>query len=304
MTFAMTTYESLGWATQFGTKDEVTWATDPGAVTQRFLIDGGGLMKHGAILERDALRGDRSAVSEDTRQGPYTVSGTIQMRPTPEDLAIWLPRILGGTPSGTSYTIANVLPSFRVDQDIVAKVNTYLGVKVDKATFSFRKGDFMRLSMDLCGKSETPAGGGTFPTLTGSITSPFVIYDGILTLLSAARTFDDCEIVIDNNLVKDNFKNSNTVVALDEGPRVVTVRTSHAYNLTNIDLYGQALVGATGTLVLTLGNYSMTFTFGTLQVPDQTPLVQGKLDTPLILEMVARKLSSAKEIAVTLDSTG
>lgn len=304
MTFAMTTYESLGWASQFGTKDEVTWATDPGAATQRFLIDGGGLAKFGAILERDALRGDRSAVSEDTRQGPYTVSGTIQMRPTPEDLAIWLPRILGGTPSGTSYTIANVLPSFRVDQDIVAKVNTYLGCKVDKATFSFRKGDFMRLSMDICGKSETTATGGGFPSLTGSITTPFVIYDGVLTLLAAARTFDDCEIVINNNLTKDNFKNSNTVVALDEGPRMITVRTSHAYNLTNIDLYNQALAGAAGTLVLTLGNYSMTFTFGTLQVPDNTPKIQGKEDIPLILEMTARKLSTAKEIAVTLDSTG
>lgn len=304
MTYAMTTYEALGWSSQFGTRAEAAWGVDAGAVTQRFLIDSGGLLAKGTILERDALRGDRSSQADDSRTGPYTVSGTVMMRPTPEDLAIWIPRILGGTPSGTAYALANVLPSFSVCEDKLAQVPTYNGCKVNKATFSFRKGDFMKIALDIVGATETMGAGGSFPTLTGSKTTPFIICDSILTLIATARAFEDAELVINNNLITDNFKNSCTIVSLDEGPRVVTLKTTHAYNLGNIDLYNQALAGSAGTLALTTGNYGCSFTFGTLQVPRESPSNSGKGEIPLVLDMIARMTGTTKEIAVTLDSTG
>lgn len=302
------TAASMGWKAKLGTKDETTYGTAV-TVDQGFVFASESIAKRGAIVEREGIRGIRGHQSDDTRTGPYSVAGQLVLEPTPEDLAIWLPRILGAAAVGTAYDLAETLPSFTLAVDRVAKVFTYAGCKVDRATFSGSSGGLLRLSMDISAQSESVGNAGTFPSLTAGITKPYIFSgDPVLTLQSAAREVSQFDLTIDNALVKDRFMNSLTIINLPEGDRVVSLNTTHPYaagtgTTGTTDLYAQALAGAAGTLVFTNGGYSTTFTFGTLQVPDNSPTVQSKAEIPLQLQMIARRAGTTPELAVTHDST-
>jgi hypothetical protein len=278
--------------------------------TQPFVFVRESIGKRGSIVERQGLRGTRSHTSDDTRIGTYSVGGTLLLEPTPEDLAIWLPRILGGSPSGTTYPLAESLPSFDLMIDRVSKVFTYTGCKVARASFGGSQGGLLQLSLEIVGKTESVGAAGTFPSLTLQNTPPYIFSDLVLTLQSATREVRSFELSIDNALVRDRFMNSVTVTDIPEGDRVIRLRTTHGYTAGNTDLYEQALAGAAGTLVLTnsLGGappvgYQTTFTFGTLQVPSHSPAVNGREEILLALDMIARKTSGSPELSVVHDST-
>jgi len=279
-------------------------ATSPsGAVTQPFVFVSESVRKRGSIVAREGIRGSRSHTSEDTRVGPYTVSGTLTLEPTPEDLAIWLPRILGAAASGTTYALAETLPEFVLSVDRGAKVFTYSGCKVGKATFGGAEGSLLRLTMDIVGKTESVANSGTFPSLTLASTQPYIFSDLTLTLQSAAREVKQFELSIDNRLVTDRFMNSTTLTDVAEGDRIITLATTHAWSAANIDLYDQALAGSSGTLSLANAGYATTFSFAALQCPAASPIVAGREEVPLVLGMTARKVGTTSELTVTHDST-
>jgi len=296
------TTASMGWAAHLGTVTETTYGTLPeGGVTEGFIFASESIGKRAVIVERDGIRGTRSHVAGDTRQGPYRVAGTLILEPTPADLAIWLPRILGGTPTSGTYPLADTLPSFSLSVDRVAQVFIYSGCKVDKATFHGAKGGLVQLSLDIVGQSETVADAGSFPSLTPSIEEGPYIFAGdpVLTLNSTVREVAEFELSIHNALVTDRFMNTLTVVNLPEGDRAITLRTKHAWASQNTDLYNQALAGASGTLAFTNGSSSTTFSFGTLQVPAASPNTAGKREIMLQLDMVARKTGGTLELSVS-----
>jgi hypothetical protein len=296
------TTASMGWAAQLGTVTESTYGVTPGGgVVERFVFVNESLARRGLIIPRDGIRGSRSAVANDTRQGPYRVVGSVLLEPTPADLSIWLPRILGAAPSGSTFALAGALPSFSLSVDRVAKVFTYAGCKVNRATFAGEKGGLVRLRLDIVGQSESVATAGSFPTLTASTEAGPYLFAGdpTLTLNSVTREVQDFELAIDNGLVTDRFMNSLTVVNLPEGDRAVTLRTRHAWASANVDLYNQALAGAPGTLAFANGGSSTTFSFGTLQVPANSPTTPGKSEILLTLDMVARQTGGTLELTVS-----
>jgi hypothetical protein len=303
----------MGHQSKLGTITEVTYGTPPGAVTEPFVFVSESIAKRGVIVERSGLRGTRSRVADDTRVGPYTAGGLLVLEPTPEDLAIWLPRILGGTPSGgspTTYPLAETLPSFTLAIDRVAKVFTYGGCKVNRAIVSGVQGGLLRLALDIVAQSESVGAAGTFPALSPGATQPYIFSDLALTLAATAREVRQFAVTIDNALVTDRFMNSLTIVNAPEGDRTIGVATTHAWAPANTDLYAQALAGAAGTLELTnaLGGsppsgYQTTFSFATLQTPDRSPSVAGRQEVFLNLEMMARKVGGTAELVVTHDST-
>ena len=64
------TTASMGWAAQLGTVTESTYGTTPGGgVTERFVFVSESLANRSRIVERNGLRGARSHVADDTRQG-------------------------------------------------------------------------------------------------------------------------------------------------------------------------------------------------------------------------------------------
>lgn len=303
------TTASLGHQAKLGTKNETVYGSAV-TVDQGFVFVSESIVKRGVIVERSGLRGTRGHQSDDTREGPYTVGGRLVLEPTPEDLAIWLPRILGAAAAGTTYDLAETLPSFTLSIDRVAKVFTYAGCKVNRATLEGSQGGLLRLSLDVVAQSESVANAGTFPSLSPSMSQPYIFSDLLLTLASTIREVRDFELTIDNGLITDRFMNSRVIVNAPEGDRTITLQTMHAWAADNTDLYAQALAGAAGTLQLTnaLGGappagYQTTFSFATLQVPDRSPNVPGRDEFFLNLEMVARSVGGAPELTVTHDST-
>lgn len=276
-------------------------ATDPSSstVTQPFEYQSCTIGKKATILDTAGIRGTRSHQSDRSRAGVYVVSGQLVMQPTHADLAIWLPRILGAAPSGTTYALAETLPTFYLVEDRVAKVFTYSGCKVNRAVFSGSQGGFLTLTMDIEGLTESVGNAGTFPSLSLTDAGPYIFSDLTLTLQSASREVKDFELTIDNQLVTDRFMNNTTRVNLPEGDRIITLRTTHAYASGNTDLYAQALAGAAGTLALAANTKTSSWAFAALQVPDNAPVVQGKGEIPLVLQMIARMTSTTKELIVT-----
>jgi hypothetical protein len=300
----MTTY-AIGNQARLATAAESNYG-EAVTVSEPFDFISESIAKRGVIVERDGIRGTAGKNSEDTRSGPYTVSGTLVTEPTPEELAIWLPRILGAAASDDTppkFALAETLPSFTLEVERVNKRFIYAGCKVNKATFSGSEGGLLRLSMDLVGQSES-AVDTAFPSLTLTNTAPYIFSDLVLTLQSAARQVKNFDCVVDNNLDTKRIMNSTTITALQRaGDRTITLKTTHAFSSENTDLYDQALAGAAGTLVFTNGGYSTTFTFGTLQCPAESPTVAGKGEVPLVLNMTARMLGSTQELVITHDST-
>jgi len=262
------------------------------------------LQKKAVILDTDTVMGTRSHIEERTRAGVQDISGTINMIASPALLDNWLPRILGGAESVDSFPLAETLPEFAALIDRVADVYLYEHLKVNKATFRGTTGsNFVELDIDVVGKTETK--GQTWPaalTTAGldiaANNAPYVFTDGVLTLQAGAREFTEFELAIDNKLNVD-FRNSVTATDIDAGDREVTLTVKVPAISGNADLYDQALAGAAGTLVFTNGTYSTTFTFGTLQVPSQSPVIEGKGPILHTLTMIARKTGSTDELVVT-----
>jgi hypothetical protein len=111
----------------------------------------------------------------------------------------------------------------------------------------------------------------------------------------------DFELVVDNAL-HARFTNSQTATSVVPRDRIITLRTTNPFTSDEVDLYGQAAAGAAGMLVLTNGQMSTSFAFAALQTPDISPVVRGKQEIPLVLEMTARMSGATRELVVTHDS--
>ena len=279
-----------------------------GSFTQALEFVSESLKKTGVILDTNGIRGTRSHCSERTRAGVYTVGGQITINPSPADLDILLPYIMGADEATDTFALGESLDShqFAILVDRGEKRFVYDYCKVNSATIRGSGGGLIELVLDIVGKTEE-ASATAFPSIVPGVAAndaPYTMSDAdALTLAgTGSREMTDFEITIDNAL-ESRVANSETVTSIDCTDRNVGFNVTVPYDSSNSDLYGQALAGAAGSLVIENGNMSTTFTFATLQVPDDSPTVGGKSELPLNLAMVARTLSTTKELVITHDST-
>ncbi|HEY5312080.1 MAG TPA: phage tail tube protein [Pirellulales bacterium] len=268
-------------------------------VTRGYEFENCQITKAGTIIDSSGIRGGRSHHSERTRQGNDSIAGVIELYPSPADLSHLLPLVLGGTPSGTTYPLADGLAAFYVTVDKVAGVYTYAGCKVDKATFSGVQGQAMKLSLEIAGQTETPAAAGSFPAVTLDNSAPLVFSDSTLTLLGISREVKQWTVTIDNSL-EVRFANSTSATAIMPKDRQVSLQCQNPFTSAEIDLYGQALAGSSAALVLAGAGSSLAFNFATLQFPDRGPVVPGREEITLTLSGIARKVGSTDELSVVL----
>lgn len=260
------------------------------------------------ILPDQGMSGTRSEHSGRTRFGERSVAGQITLCPSPNDLNLLLPRILGATESVDVFALAETLPAFGVMIDRVAKVWSLSDCYVNKATFSCSAGQKLVLVLDIIGFDYSIGAAGSFPALTLGVTSadqPYTMSDAVFTLASTARVTKSFELVIDN-MLEGRRSNSLAITSLTPQARKITLKTVHPYTSAETDLVEQALYGATGTIVLTpigggMSGVTTTFTFGVLQCPTEAPPVGGKQAIDLTLNMEARMTGSTKELVVTHD---
>lgn len=285
------------------------FCTEPGASPHTF--DGSsepfeflsfGLKETKEHIDSNGIRGTRSHASERVREGLRRFQGPIRMAPSPLDLDTWLPRILGALESTDTFALAETLQVFGVLEDQNTQQFEYQDCQVNRATFRSQAGGMFEMELDVIGRGR--ATGTSFPALTLGVTAadaPYMHHDAVVTLVGSARDTSSIEIVIDNALQVE-FNNSQTATSLVPADRIITVRTTHPWSTDNTDLIDQAVAGTTGSIVYTNGGLSTTFTFGKLQVPNDDPVVQGKTNVPLTLNMTARKDGATDELVVTNDS--
>jgi hypothetical protein len=265
------------------------------------------IKKQGQILDTSGLRGTRSHNVARTRIGPYTVGGSVVINPSPNDLDIWLPRILGAAESVDVFNVAETLPTFSVLVNRVASHGTNGGMQYDdcivsRATFRSSQGGFLELEIEIVGKTETVDV--AFPSLTLGVTDadkPYVHTDAVLTLQSATRQMQSVEVIIDN-VVESTFHNSISATDVDPTDRIITVRAEVSWQDANAQaLYEQALAGAAAILKYTgvSGTIATTIDFATLQFPDVSPNVSGKGRIPYNLEMISRISGANPDIKFT-----
>jgi hypothetical protein len=253
------------------------------------------VQKRQKIVGGQGIRGTREESQESTRLGAYTVGGRIAMNVNPLMLDLWLPRILGTAENADSFALAESLPSFGLLFNRVTQTFQYTDCVVSRAMFRV---------LEVVGKTETT--GTSAPAVsiatTATSTQDYLISDGVFTFASSAREVKEFVILIDNH-IQPRWVNSLTATALCPRGRTIAVQARLPYDSGTSNLYGQARAGAAGTIVFTNSTVSTTFTFGTLQSPDESPIVRGKTEIDLILNLIARKTGSTASLAVSSDST-
>lgn len=266
------------------------------------------VQRHGRHLFANGIRGTRSPASEMVAEGAYEVTGRIALNVNPAYLALLLPRILGAAAVGTTFSLAETLPSFGVLIDRVTQTFQYTDCVVGRAMFhgKAREGDdepdLLEVVLDIVGKTEVT--GTTFPSLTHGTSlayQPYTMSQSVFTMQSATREVKEFWLLIDNHIQQRWASGSTTATALCPRDRTVALRVRVPFDSTA--LYAQSLAGAAATLVITNSSVSTTFSFATLQAPAVSPVVRGKTEIDLIVDAVARTVTTTSELTVTNDST-
>lgn len=254
-------------------------------------------------ISHDGIHGKRGEQAERIREGIYTVGGSISMQPCPEELAALLPWALGANASGTTFALAETLPSRYITIDRAAKVPTYTGCCVNSINFQASEGSPMNVTFDIVGKTETIGDAASFPNLTNTLTTPFMFHDAAVTIAGNSEAIKSFNLTVNNNLLT-TFNNSQSAANIVPGPRSVTLELTTPYSSSETDLYDLAVTGVAVVITLTNGNYSIVFSIAKWQVPAQSPNISGKgAEITLPLAGICRRSSTTQELVVTLDST-
>lgn len=252
------------------------------------------------LANTNGIRGTRSAHVARTRTTQKAVQGTILIHPSPADLALWLPRIMGGA----GPALAETLPSFGVLINRVTQTFEYEDCVVNRATFRGNAGGLVELELDIFGKDENV--GTSAPTVALGVTAadePYVFADLTCSLAATAREVFSFTLTIDN-AVQQRFVNSLTATQLNTTDRIITFSSESPYTGDEDDLYDVSESGIAAVLTLTNGTVSTAFTMPGLQIPAESPVVRARNDEiRLTLNGVARRTSGSAELTVTNDAT-
>lgn len=238
-------------------------------------------------LKTGGIRGSRQRRSHRVRIGAKRVSGPVVMMPSVTELDWLLPYILYGSTSAGVTSLAEAVAEFQLMVDRVAKVFTYAGCRVSRATFAGSMGQPITLTLDIEAETESIGNAGTFPAITID-TGTFAIFpDVTLTLQSSARTVKSFQLVIDHMLDTERYLNSTTRSEIPAQDLEVTLSCVVPYTPDNTDLLDQAIAGAAGSLAWAYDSATYTWAFGNLKAPSESPGVPGKNEIDLTLTMEA-----------------
>lgn len=274
--------------------------------SERYSFTADSIQRIDTIVDSEGMQGTRSHASERTRAGTYTVGGSVTIEPSPADLDLWLPRILGGAESTDTFPLAETLPAFGMLFDRVTSEMQYTDCYVNRAIFRGSGNELVSLEMEIVGTTEvedTAAPSVAISTAANNRPYHFIDSDNAgtsrLAIFGATPRMLDFEIEI-NNFLEPRWGNSETATSITPKDRLVRMAVTVPYDSTNEALYRGT--DATGSLSLVNAAMSTVFTFAILQVASESPVIPGKTPINLTLEMIARKLTTTAELVVTNDS--
>lgn len=288
----------MGYAGQFA-----IGASDP--VDQRIKLKSETLKGSRLVLDPGDITGSASAEISTVRYGAYTYAGTIVCKPNAVELSYLLPWILGGTPSGTTYPLADTMVAKYVALKRVTDSFLYGGVQVGKATFSCDAGKPLEVALDLYALSETP--GYAFPSLSLSTTTrPFILSDAVISVNSVAVCTTSITVVIDNMLTPAEFTNCTTgpEALIRTAPRDIRVGFTPAFAGDAAALYPPSEAGWATTITWTDGTVSLLMSFVKVVFDRESPTI-ADLASVIRLPLNGRafKSGSTLELICTLDAT-
>lgn len=255
-------------------------------------------------VQSAGMHGYRDYIAEGVVEGVKRCRGVLEIEPRPDDLAFLLPYILGAAASGTTFALAETLPTLVLDVDKGPKICRYDLCKINTATFKSSAGRPLSLSLDIIGVAEDSTI--TFPSIAASLSTmqPYVHHQGVVTINSVVYNADELEMMIDNALLGDRFYQSQTLIGIPEGDRIVTVAFTSPFTSDENALFNLAVAGLGGTLAYTNGGCSFTSTFGKLQKPQKGPGIPAKVQEVTNRHAFqSRRTGSTPSIAVVNDST-
>lgn len=251
-----TTYTTRIAALNFGLKATTNYAKDEG--------------NNGRLWSRD----------EDFVIDKTAVAGPVSFNPRPNQLRTILPLILGGSFSSNVIKASALCPFYRVGHldSTVEQVYNYIDCITSKATFSSSsaQGGMLNLAMDVEACQNSRGAVGTWPTLALSTQQPFVHSQSTLTINSVDYRVSDASVVIDNQLIVDQYFNSRYRTDMpQDGQMIQLTHTSPFDNSDDLELLD--LTGSvSGSLVYTAGTMSVTFTFPALRLIPSEPDIGGR----------------------------
>lgn len=287
-----------------GAQGKLAFGASSGAIDKRIQFLRESLTLNSNIYSPDGINGTRDHLDERTGENIRHVSGGWDCEPNPAELSWMLPYILGGTPSGTNYPLAEALSSFAVAVDRVAKVFTYVGLYISTATFKASVGGALSLSIEVMGEDESIGNAGTFPSLNLNVANgrPFMLRDLAVTVGGTAYPFMDWTMTINNMLEMRHSGGSLTPTSITPRDRSITVALESPYG-DAYALYGVQLPGAAVIATFTSGSQSLVFNTPALQYPKKTPNISGKNAIRMPIQGTAYKKSASATLVTTLTVT-
>lgn len=276
-------------------------ATSP--VTKQIEVLSCGLVARESIVRNAGATGTRTEYAAGSTDGVTQVGGPITFEARADVLAAILKHALGGTPSGTSYPLAeDLLPSvWNVHEG--NKIVEYSGVYINRLTLRSSAGQPLMVTVDLIGKTYDDAA--SFPSISGTLSTqePFMHHGLAVLINSVAHKTDMAQIVIDNRL-QPIMRNSKTATHIKSGGRMISVAAQFGTSTDEQVLWSLATAGVAGSFTWTQGALSLALAFPKLQVPKETnPLQNRAAEVNRTFQFTARGTAPGDEVAVTLDST-
>lgn len=248
------------------------------------------------------ISGEREMIEERIVEGLKDISGSIIFEPTPEEIDVMLPRILGGAKTVDDIDIAATLPEFIIEIDKVGEQFRFNNCKVASATFRMSQGEVWQVELAIIAKTITTIGSITVVPIVQA--NPYVFTESIFTFDSSSREINEIEFVVDNGLLDDIYRNSQTRTEIPEGMVGVTVNPVLPFTADELALFTKGVVGAAADVKLTKGGKSLTFEFGNVKFNGAGPQV-GERDGEILYSPTGTsyKTSSAASIKAISDIT-
>jgi hypothetical protein len=291
---------------------------DFGASSERYEILSESIRFTDTLLGGNGLTGTIDKIGNHTRHGARIVVGQFSLEVGPYELTNWLPRILGNSASGTTFTTDETfdLRPFDImlkrDQGTV----TYRRCSVNSATLTSTASiggaeQVMRLTLQVLGYEEHDD---TYPGSAPSLPSESRLYwllgDGKLEMTPTGGSlteyyFDAFSLRIDNNLTPKT-RNFLSVTCVQTNGRTIKLRVRTPYtssshtNLYINDFKGQGVLSFLGSKNPEVpSTYSTVITLPELRQTRITPNTAGRGEIPLALDLEAYRTSSAEPITIT-----
>ncbi len=273
------------------------------------------IRKKGRHIGNNGIRGTLSEAKERVRNGASYFSGEIVMYISPNDIANFGVNVLGMTesPSGT-FTVDDTLPYFGLlidrDEGVVEFKNCMLDYWIlqSRAPSFGEEGEpdmvLFRLGVIASEESTGTAWPGSPPALgTAAADAPYTFADtdGQISLAGSTRDVEEF-IIVNRNFLKPKYTNSLLPTSIRPRWRLLQARFRVPWNSNNTNLYGLAVAGVAGSVTMVNAGLSTALTFGTLQVPDDSPVIPGKDQIDLIVDGVARTSGAIKELVIVNDN--